>query len=248
MIKYETGIILCSGSATRLKPLSSIINKSMIPVNDKFILDYPINSLKHLGVKNLIIILGDNPLNSQIISYLRSGEHLGMKCRYLFQEKSDGISSAIALVEDLVSDNFVVCLGDNIFQKPINWGGLDEAKHNPFAARIALFKHHDLHRFGVASVRNGKIFKLEEKPKILETNCANYAIAGLYGFTKQFFEMFRKTKPSLRGEWEITDILQQYLNEGLLESSTISGWWRDCGTFSALEETRGLVKTDPVVF
>ena len=241
---YNQGIILASGRATRLLPISRSLSKSMLPISaDKFVIDYPLNTMRQMGVKELTIIIGCDHYD-QIVGYLRSGTDLGFKIHYVFQDEPNGISAAINQCEPYMTYNTVVLLGDNAYQKPLGWNEFDAAKHNPYAARIALAAHQELHRFGVASVKNGKIVRIVEKPKLLDLDpdLQHFAITGAYGLTHQFFRFFEQTKPSARGEFEITDILNAYLKEDLLEFSIIDGWWQDCGSHSAIDKVRELVE------
>ena len=241
-------IMMAGGRGLRMAPISNYLSKHLIPLyDDKVVIDFPINTLKHLGVKQLIIVLGSQHCG-QIFEYLKDGKHLGLEIIYVYQDQPLGISHGINLCKSLIDGNFITILGDNCYQNPIGWEKLDETKHNPHSAMIALTKSSDLHRFGVASISDNKIIKLEEKPKAIDISFNNYAITGCYLFTPEFFNYFEKTKPSLRGEYEIVSVIQQYLDDDLLSYSIISGWWNDAGSHSSINYIRQLVKTDPVVF
>lgn len=243
-------VILTGGLGTRLGKLATAMSKHMLPINDKFVIDYPLQTIKSMGIKDVSVILGGNHYD-QLIGYLQDGTQLGFNFTYLFQNNPVGISQAIALSERFTGENnFIALLADNLFQKPIGWNSLDDTRHSPYAARIALYKHPNLEKFGVASIdkKSKRIVKIEEKPKYIDDRFDNYAITGCYQFTKQFYEYFKNTKPSLRQEFEITDVLKQYLEAGLLEYIIISGWWQDAGSVEALTTIRDLIKTEPVEF
>lgn len=236
------GIILAGGTGSRLAPLTTVVNKHLLPIHDKFIIDYPIHTLKQMGVKNITIILGGDHFD-QVCYYLKDGAEWGVTFNYVYQGKPTGIAQAINLCQPYVEneDEFVVVLGDNIYTKPINWttGGLQ----NPFTAKIALYKHPESYRFGVASLdQTGKIVKIEEKPKVLDESLDNYAITGCYLFNRDYFNYYKNLEPSARGEYEITDIIMQYLRAGDLEHFIIDGCWSDAGTFSSIEEVRSMLK------
>jgi glucose-1-phosphate thymidylyltransferase len=243
----DHSIILASGVGSRLRPLTFALSKQMLPIDHHFVIDYPINTVRHLGVKDLTVIVGCEHFQ-QPIAHLRSGSHLGLDIRYIYQDEPNGISAAINQCASSIHGTMAVCLGDNVFEKPLPWNNLDPSKHNPYAARIMLAQHPDLHRFGVASIKNGKIVSIVEKPKELPADLQHFAITGAYLFPVSFFEHFKKTKPSKRGEFEVCDILNAYLAEGLLEFDVVDGFWRDAGSHESIAEVRELIKTNPVEF
>lgn len=223
----EHGIILSGGLGTRLAPLTNYYNKQMIPLYKRFIIDYPIDTLKSMGVKNLTVILGGEHFN-QIISHLKDGDDIGLNINYIFQKKPAGIAQAINLAKDLMGNNkFAVSLGDNFFENPISL-------KNSNKAQIMLYKHQELNRFGVASLKDNEIIKIEEKPKVIDNNFDNYAITGCYVFDSMFFEYFKSLKPSHRNEFEIVDIIQHYLDDNNLDYTMIDGLWSDAGTHDAI--------------
>jgi glucose-1-phosphate thymidylyltransferase len=231
------GIVLSGGLGTRLLPLTSITNKQLLPIHKRPIIDYSINSLTQLGCKEITIILGGDHFD-QIVAYLKDGSEKDVHFNYVYQGKPSGIAQAINLCEPYFNkeEQFAVILGDNLFEKQVRFN--DESK----SAKIALYDTPEINRFGCASVRNGQIISIEEKPKTLRTDCdANLAITGLYIFTSKFFDYFKELKPSARGEYEITDILSKYLTAGNLEYGFVDGRWLDCGTFETIDLARRLV-------
>ena len=227
----KNAILLAGGKGTRLQPITHAINKSLINVNGKAIIDFPLASLKQLGVENVCIILGGDHFE-QVVNYLQDGERYGMSFNYVFQGEPKGISQAINLCKRFVADEerFAVILGDNLYEKPI------KLKENFSGAQIILNSHKELNRFGVASILNDKIIKLVEKPKSIDFTMSNYAISGAYLFDQDFFRYFTGSKPSARGEFEILDIIQAYHNEDKLSFSIYDSLWADAGTHESIIE------------
>lgn len=228
-MKVESGIILTGGLGTRLAPFTTLVNKHLVPVFDKFVVDYPIKTLIDIGVKNLTVVLG-GPHFNQIVSYIKDGSDFGMSANYVYQSKPSGIAQAINVCKNFINDDkFVVILGDNIYENPVNF--IDSAK----SAQIVLHKHPELYRFGVASF-DGKfgLSSIREKPQELEDNLDHYAITGCYQFDQKFFEYFKDLKPSARGEYEITDIIHMYANSDDLSFTYVDGMWSDAGTHKSI--------------
>jgi len=224
------GIILAGGQGTRLLPFTQAINKSLLNVNGKAVIDYPINTLKQMGVENVSIILGGDHFE-QVVNYLQDGSRYEMNFNYVFQGAPKGIAQAINLCKNYVTqDQFAVILGDNIYENPIdfgsNWDGMN--------AKIVLHKHPEIKRFGVASLKDNKIIKIEEKPKTIDESYDNLAITGCYLFSHWFFEFFKDMKPSARGEYEITDIIERYNKEEALQHTLSDGLWADAGTHESI--------------
>lgn len=231
-MKITSGIILTGGVGSRIAPLNLQFNKHLIPVHNKFIIDYPLQTLKSLGVKYLTIVLGGTHF-SQIVSHIKDGSHLDMIVNYVYQDKPAGIAQAINLCKKFVSqeENFVTVLGDNIFENPIQLQKNIDLKNG---SQIILHKHQNLKRFGVASIKDNKIIKIEEKPKSVDDSLDNYAITGCYIFNNQFFKFFERLKPSDRGEFEVTDIIRLYNQNESLGFSFADGMWSDAGTHESI--------------
>lgn len=229
-MRINSGIILAGGTGSRLAPLNNLFNKHMVPVYNKFIIDYPLDTLKNMGVQNVTVVLGGAHF-SQVVSHVKDGAHLGMTVNYVYQDKPIGIAQAINLCERFVArdDHFVTVLGDNIFENPIRINSQCGT-----GAQVVLAEHPELHRFGVASLRNGKIIRLEEKPKELDPNSEQFAVTGCYIFDKEFFRYFSNLKPSARGEYEITDIIAMYNRDNDLGYSYVDGMWSDAGTHESI--------------
>lgn len=230
----KNGIILAGGTGSRLMPLTQVVNKHLLGVNGKFIIDYPIESLKKMGCQDVTVILGGNHY-AQVAGYLGDGSRYGLNLNYVYQAEPKGIAHAINLCKRFVYDDsdFSVILGDNIFENVPRWNNPDY-KTKP-RAQILLSHHRDLKRFGVCSIDvDGKIAKIEEKPKEIDPNFKNLAMSGCYCFTPQFFDYFQQLKPSGRGEYEITDIVRHYLKDDNLSYAMIDGLWSDAGTHESI--------------
>lgn len=232
-MNIKQAILLAGGNGTRLYPLTKCYQKNLVPINGKFVIDYTLDTLLKLGVKELIIVLGGSHYE-QIVSYLKDGSEFGFSSiAYVYQNRPEGISHAINLCKNLISDDkFFVLLGDNIYDSEITFNDFDQ-----YGAQIVLKEHNELDRFGVMSLtKNGKIEKIQEKPKVIDyINYDNYAITGLYMFDYKFFEFFKRSKKSDRGEYEITSIIEQYYNDNDLGYSIYNGLWCDAGTHSSIK-------------
>lgn len=219
------GVILAGGSGTRLHPHTQFYNKQMLPLYNKFIIDFPISTIKSAGVENLTVVLGGNH-HEQVVAYLKDGSDFGLNINYCYQSKPIGIAQGINLCKNFIKDDFVVVLGDNIFQNSVSFSSKS-------GSQIVLYDHPELNRFGVASLENDKIVKIEEKPKNINIKYKNYAITGCYLFDQNFFEFYKNIVPSARGEYEITSILDQYLNNNQLSYVFVDNW-ADAGTFESI--------------
>lgn len=226
------GIILAGGKGTRLSPISKVSNKHLLPVYNKPMIYYPLETLAYAGVKNILIISGPEHAG-HFLNLLGSGRGFGVRLSYEVQEEAGGIAQALGLAEDF-SDNekIVAILGDNIFKdnKSIKTA-VGKFKKQRGGARIFLKEVEDANRFGVAEISSNKIIGIEEKPKKPKTN---FAVTGLYMYDKNVFKIIKKLKPSKRGELEITDVNNAYIKKGLMEYSVVKGAWTDAGTFDSL--------------
>ena len=235
-MNVKNGILLAGGSGTRLAPLTTLYNKHMVPIRNKFIIDYSIETVKKIGITNLTVILGGAHF-AQVVSHLKDGSQHGLNINYCYQNEPKGIAHAINLCRRFVMDDdkFVVMLGDNIFEKTIQF--LESNK----SAQIVLCKHDKLSRFGVASISGTKISKIEEKPKTIDGTYDNFAITGCYQFDEKFFDYFRELKPSDRGEFEVAHIIDLYNKNDELGYILADGWWSDAGTFESIAHINSLL-------
>ncbi|MFA6339069.1 MAG: sugar phosphate nucleotidyltransferase [Candidatus Paceibacterota bacterium] len=226
------GIILAGGLGTRLYPLTKITNKHLLPVYNKPMITYALETLKNSSINDILIVCGKEHAG-HFMSFLGSGKDCGIKLSYAIQEKDNGgIADALSCAEDFVDkENVAVILGDNIFEKDFK----KEVKAFKNGA-MAFFKEvSDPERFGVPEFdKTGKkLIKIEEKP---EKPKSNYAQVGFYLFDNSVFSITKKLKPSKRGELELTDVNNNYLSRGKLSFSIINGEWLDAGTFDSLLE------------
>ena len=221
------GVILAGGTGSRLYPLTKVTNKHLLPVYDKPMIYYPIQTLINAGIKEIMIVSGKGHAG-HFLELLGSGSELGVRLTYEIQEEAGGIAQALGLAEDFADNSPVtMILGDNIFQDNI----IDSVKSFTSGAKIFLKEVSDAHRFGVAEIDGNRIISIEEKPKIPKSSLA---VTGLYIYDSRVFEIIRNLKPSGRGELEITDVNNAYVRMGEMEYSILEGFWSDAGTFESL--------------
>lgn len=233
------GVILAGGTGSRLAPLTSTINKHLLPVYDKPMLYYPIEKLVEAGITSIKMVVGIEHAGT-IINCIGSGERFGCSISYAVQEKPGGIAHALGLCRNFCyGDKFCVILGDNIFQDTLT-GHVQKFASQERGARVLLKEVSDPQRFGVAKFdKNRKLLKIEEKPK---DPPSNYAVTGIYFYDQKVFNIIDNLLPSGRGELEITDVNNTYLEWGELDYSIMGGYWTDCGTFDSLFKSTLLVK------
>lgn len=232
------GIILAGGLGTRLYPLTKISNKHLLPVYDKPMIYYPIQTLVDAGIRDILVVTGGTHAG-EFLRLLGDGKEFGLKhINYTYQEGEGGIAEALRLARHFAdNDSIVVILGDNILEKSIK-GAVEDFKAQQRGARILLKKVDDPERFGVANFDGKKIISIEEKPKNPKSD---YAVTGIYMYDNQVFDIIKTLKPSKRGELEITDVNNAYIKQGALEYSILDGWWTDSGTFDSLLRANNLV-------
>ncbi|HHV23062.1 MAG: sugar phosphate nucleotidyltransferase [Methanosarcina sp.] len=229
------GVILAGGTGSRLYPLTKVTNKHLLPVYNKPMIYYPMETLINAGIKDIMIVSGRGHAG-HFLELLGSGVDFGVHFTYEIQEKAGGIAQALSLAEDFVDgDSVTVILGDNIFQDNVKE---DVADFNN-GAKIFLKEVPDAYRFGVAELKDEKIIGVEEKPKVPKTN---FAVTGLYIYDPEVFDVIKALKPSGRGELEITDVNNYYINKGVMEYGILEGFWSDAGTFESLLRAGMLVK------
>lgn len=225
------GVILAGGMGTRLAPLTKDDNKHYLPVYDRRMIDFPLQTLLDGGIKDIIIVCGGKS-PGKFIEYLGSGKSRGCKIQYVYQDGNGGIGEALwAAYPCLNGDPACVILGDNYFEDPIKLKWRHSADYS--GARVFLRKTNTPWHFGIAEVSEGKIISIEEKPSEPKSDLA---ILGLYELDASFFVRLTKCTPSERGELEVTDLLNHYLSEGKLEYQIYDGYWSDMGTFETWTE------------
>ena len=229
------GIILAGGNGTRLHPLTKVTNKHLLPVYNKPMIFYPIETLVKAGIKDIIIITGKEHAGS-FMSLLGSGKEFNAKFSYALQDEAGGIAQAIGLAEHFVHNEPVtVILGDNIVLDDIS----EEIKTFKEGGKIFLKEVKDPERFGVPVFENDKIIRIEEKPKQPKSK---YAVTGVYLYDSTVFDKIKTLKPSQRGELEVTDLNNLYLQEGKLSFSFLKNRWLDAGTPDSLLEASNILR------
>ena len=221
------GILLHAGHGTRLRPLTHTGPKQLLPIANKPMSQYCIESMKDAGVTEIAVIIGGVGSN-KVREYYGNGERFNVKISYIEQDSPKGIAHAIGLCQNFIgNDKFLVFLGDNIIHKNIN-DFSNEFLNSDDDASILLCEVENPSRFGIADMKNGKITKIMEKPKDPPTN---YAVTGIYFLTSKIFRIIENLKPSWRNELEITDALQILLSEkNKISYHIITDYWKDTGT------------------
>jgi glucose-1-phosphate thymidylyltransferase len=232
------GIVLAGGSGSRLFPLTKITNKHLLPIYDRPMIYYPIQTLVSAGIQDILVVTGGKN-SGDFLRLLANGKEFGLKhIGYTYQEGEGGIADALGLAEHFADgDKICVVLGDNIIEGSIREAA-DEFRQQSSGARILLKEVQDAERFGVAELSGDKIVNIVEKPKHPKSN---YAVTGIYMYDGTVFEKIRTLVPSLRGELEITDVNNAYIREGTMTFSYLDGWWTDAGTFDSLLHAGNLV-------
>jgi len=221
------GILLHGGHGTRLRPLTHTGPKQLLPIANKPMSEYGIESIKEVGITEIAIIIGGNG-SDKVREYYGDGGKFGLKITYVEQDSPKGIAHAIGLCKNFVGEEkFLVFLGDNIIQKSIR-DFAEEFEKDSSSASILLCEVDNPSRFGIANIKEGKIVEIMEKPKVPPTNLA---VTGIYFLTPKIFDIISRLKPSWRDEYEITDALDMLLKEGhQITYHTITNYWKDTGT------------------
>lgn len=233
------GVILAGGTGSRLFPLTRVTNKHLLPVYDKPMIYYPLQTLVDAGIHDILIVTGGNSAGD-FLRLLHNGKDFGLQqLNFAYQEGEAGIADALRLAEYFVrGEKVCVVLGDNIIE-----GGIRAAKekfeHQERGAMILLKEVPDPERFGVPVFQDGRIVRIEEKPRVPGSP---YAVIGIYFYDWTVFNRIRALKPSARAEYEVTDLNNSYLAEGQLTHDFLEGWWTDAGTFDSLFRASNLVR------
>jgi len=235
------GVVLAGGTGSRLRPLTKVTNKHLLPVGPKPMIYYPIEKLLHIGVEEILIVTGVEHMGD-VVRSLGSGREFGCRFTYKVQDEAGGIAQALGLAENFANGQpLAVILGDNIFQSNLK-PHAERFLAQGGGARLLLKQVTDPERFGVAEIRDGKVLSIEEKPKQPKSN---FAITGIYFYDGDVFDIVRRLKPSGRGELEITDVNNWYIRKGRLACDMLDGWWTDAGTFESLIRANDLVIKEP---
>ena len=233
------GIILAGGNGTRLNPLTSATSKQLLPIYDKPLIFYPLVTLMELQIKDIAIIVKSSE-QKRFFSLLGNGQKFGIKITYLIQDNANGLAEAFVIAENFIgTSNVTLILGDNIF-----YG--DSLKHSLSkkfisGATIACCKVNDPERYGVARVKDGVVLEIIEKPT---EYISDFAVTGIYVYDNSVINKSKQLAPSARGELEITDLNNLYINDGMLKASFLDAEmaWMDTGTFDSLYDASSLIK------
>jgi glucose-1-phosphate thymidylyltransferase len=232
------GVVLAGGLGTRLRPLTIVTNKHLLPVYNQPMIYYPIQTLVSAGIKEIMIVTGGNSAGD-FLKLLGNGKAFGLKhLNYTYQEGEGGIADALSLVEDFADgDPICVVLGDNIIEGNIR-GAVRAYRHQGGGAKIMLKKVPDPQRFGVPELSGRRVVRIEEKPAQPKSE---YAVIGIYLYDADVFSIIRTLTPSQRNELEITDVNNAYIERDEMTWDELEGWWTDAGTFESLLHASNLV-------
>ncbi|MGI8543918.1 MAG: sugar phosphate nucleotidyltransferase [Aridibacter sp.] len=232
------GVVLAGGLGSRLKPLTKVTNKHLLPVHNQPMIYYPIQTLINAGIDDIMIVTGGNSAGD-FLKLLGNGKDFGLKhVNYTYQEGEGGIADALSLVEHFADQEPIcVVLGDNIIENNIQKAADDYRKQGK-GAKILLKEVDDPERFGVPELDGDKVLQIEEKP---DNPKSNYAVIGVYFYDATVFEVIRGLEPSGRGELEITDVNNYYIDRNEMTWAKLDGWWTDAGTFESLLRATNLV-------
>jgi glucose-1-phosphate thymidylyltransferase len=232
------GIILAGGLGSRLRPLTKVTNKHLLPIYDKPMIYYPLETLCKAGIKDIMIVTGGNSAGD-FLRLLGNGSDFGLDdIYYTYQEGEGGIAAALKLCEHFAEgQRIAVILGDNILEDDITQY-VRRFERQDSGARILLKEVDDPERFGVPELVGERIVGIEEKPVAPKSR---YAVTGVYMYDRRVFDFCRQLQPSQRGELEITDVNNAYIKEGDLYYDVLGGWWTDAGTFESLHHANALV-------
>jgi len=232
------GVVLAGGTGSRLYPITRVTNKHLLPVYDKPMVYYPIQTLVNAGIQEILLVTGGKNAGD-FLRLLGNGRDFDLKhLNYTYQEGEGGIAEALGLAEHFADgEPICVVLGDNIIEGNILQAA-ESFKRQKRGAKILLKEVRDAERFGVPEIRGDHVVGIEEKPR---TPKSNYAVIGIYFYDATVFSKIHRLKPSGRGELEITDVNNFYIQAGALTYEVLDGWWTDAGTFESLLRANNLV-------
>jgi len=238
------GIVLAGGKGTRLGELTKVTNKHLLPVGPWPMVYHPLKKLTGAGINDILLVSGTEHMGD-FVELLGSGKDYGCRLTYRVQDEAGGIAQALGLAELFARDaRSVVILGDNIFASPLQ-PMLKDANQHPDWAWIALKQVPDPGRYGVAEMKGNQVIGIEEKPKNPKSD---FAVAGIYIYPPDVFNVIKTLKPSGRGELEITDVNRYYLEAGRMGASYLDDYWTDAGTMESLLHANQLVNETPPRF
>ena len=232
------GVVLAGGLGSRMRPLTAVTNKHLLPVYNQPMIYYPIQTLVNAGINDIMIVTGGNSAGD-FLKLLGNGKAFGLKhLNYTYQEGEGGIAAALSLVEHFAGEEPIcVVLGDNIIQGNIR-AAAEAYREQGRGAKILLKRVTDPQRFGVPEIDGKRVLRIEEKPKEPKSE---FAVIGIYMYDNMVFDIIRTLKPSGRGELEITDVNNAYIKRDQMTWDELEGWWSDAGTFESLLYASNLV-------
>lgn len=235
------GVILAGGLGQRLRPMTLVTNKHLLPVFDRPMIYYPIGCLLAAGIDEILVVTGGEHAGD-FLKLLRNGRHLGIRhLEYAYQEGEGGIADALQLAEDFADgEKICVVLGDNILQYDIR-DSADRFREQETGAKILLKEVDDPQRFGVVKMQDSRVVAIQEKPA---NPASNLAVTGIYFYDNAVFSYCNAASPSERGELEITDVNNAYIRRGDLSHEVVEGWWTDAGTIPSLQRASNMVERD----
>jgi glucose-1-phosphate thymidylyltransferase len=238
MMKEIKGVILAGGLGTRLHPLTKVTNKHLLPIYNKPMIYYPLQTLVEAGIRDIMIVTGGNNAGD-FLRLVGNGKEFGLNhVHYTYQQGEGGIAEALGLAEHFIDGHLCcVILGDNVIEKSIAKYA-ERFLEQGSGAKIILKEVPDPQRFGVPVIQDGRIVRIEEKP---ESPASPYAVTGIYFYNSDVFEIIHRLKPSRRGELEITDVNNAYIERDQITYDILDGWWTDAGTFDSLLLANNLV-------
>lgn len=233
------GVILAGGKGTRLWPVTKVVSKHLLPIDNQPVIFYPITTLRNAGIKDILVVCGSEH-TQQYVEVLGSGKEFGVNFSYAIQQEPGGIAQGLGLAKSFAEGNSVaLILGDNIFGDDLS-DAIKKFSKKEKGATVVLKEVHDPERFGVASFsKDGAIKNIVEKPK---KPASNWAVTGFYLYDNRVFDVIKTLKPSARGEYEITDVNNFYVKEGTMDHFKLKKFWVDAGTFDSLYLANTLVR------
>lgn len=235
------GVVLAGGTGSRLYPLTKVTNKHLLPVGEKPMLLHPIAKLCEAGVTDILVVTGTEHMGD-VVGLLGSGQDFGCHFTYRVQQEAGGIAQALSLAENFAGgEPICVLLGDNIFSASIT-GEVNRFYEQGGGARILLKEVPDPERYGVARVEGDRVLEILEKPEDPPTSLA---VTGIYFYDHQVYDIIRRQRPSARGEYEITDVNNEYIQAGQLSWGELEGWWTDAGTYPSYHRANQMFFSRP---
>ncbi|WP_339274825.1 sugar phosphate nucleotidyltransferase [Paenibacillus sp. FSL W8-0426] len=232
------GIILAGGTGSRLYPLTKVTNKHLLPVGKYPMIFHAVYKLKLAGIEDILIVTGKEHMGD-VVNLLGSGSEMNVSFTYKVQDEAGGIAQALNLAKQFVAnEKMVVILGDNVFADDIG-PYVENFKAQACGAKILIQEVSDPNRFGVPEIQGDRILSIEEKP---QSPKSNFAVTGIYMFDHHVFDIIKTLKPSARGELEITDVNNAYIEKEQLTYDVLQGWWTDAGTHASLARANELAQ------